>query len=119
MEQQKIIRCLKAFLEKIPQRIQGAILIGSFGRGEGSLLSDIDIELLVIEDHLDIDEFTNEIVELFKHSEEALIIKHTIWLAEQRKLALYHGSQLLLTELYLYSKQILVFQLKYSFSFDF
>ncbi|CAF0914011.1 unnamed protein product [Adineta ricciae] len=104
MEQEKIIRYLKDFLEKIPQRIRGAIVIGSFGRGEGSLLSDIDIELLVVEDHLDIDEFTNEIVELFKHSEESLIVKHTIWLANQRKLALYHGSQLLLTELYLYTE---------------
>lgn len=109
MQQQKIIQYLKTFLEKNPQRIAGAIVIGSFGRGEGSLLSDIDIELLVIEDQLDIDEFTNDIVELFKYEEESLVVKHTIWLANQRKLALYHGTQLLLTELYLYSKQIIVF----------
>ncbi|CAF3681608.1 unnamed protein product [Rotaria sp. Silwood1] len=86
------------------KRIQGAILIGSFGRGEGSPASDIDIELLILEDQLDIDEFTNHLIQLFKKTEESLVIKHTIWLADRRKLALYHGPQLLLTELYLYTQ---------------
>ncbi|UJR29114.1 hypothetical protein I4U23_010328 [Adineta vaga] len=104
MEQQKIIECLTEFFQRNPQRIQGAILIGSFGRGEGSALSDIDIELLVIEDKLNIDEFTSDIKELFNQTDKSLVIKHTIWLANVRKLALYHGTQLLLTELYLYTE---------------
>jgi predicted nucleotidyltransferase len=106
-QQEKIIKCLTEFFRRDTQRIRGAILIGSFGRGEGSPASDIDIELLMTEDKLDIDEFTNDIVQLFNHNDESSIVKHTVWLADQRKLALYHGSQLLLTELYLYSKKTL------------
>lgn len=96
---------MTAFFRRDTQRIRGAILIGSFGRGKGSPASDIDIELLIIENKLNIDEFTNDVVQLFSHQDESLVVKHTIWLSDQRKLALYHGSQLLLTELYLYSKQ--------------
>jgi predicted nucleotidyltransferase len=103
-QQEKIIKCLTAFFRKDTQRIQGAVLFGSFGRGKGSPASDIDIELLVINDKIDIDEFTNDVIQLFNDTEESLVVKHTIWLAAQRKLALYHGSKLLLTELYLYCK---------------
>ncbi|CAF1110766.1 unnamed protein product [Rotaria sordida] len=103
-QQEKIIKLLAEFFRRDTKRIQGAILIGSFGRGEGSPASDIDIELLIIEDKLDIDEFTNDVIQLFNHTEESLVVKHTIWLANQRKLALYHGSQLILTELYLYTQ---------------
>jgi predicted nucleotidyltransferase len=103
-QQEKIIKCLTAFFRKDTQRIQGAVLFGSFGRGKCSPESDIDIELLVINDKIDIDEFTNDVIQLFHDTEESLVVKHTIWLAAQRKLALYHGSKLLLTELYLYCK---------------
>lgn len=105
--QENIIKYLTEFFRKDSKRIQGAILIGSFGRGQGSSESDIDIELLMIDDNTIIDEFTNDIIQLFSQKEKSLVVKHTIWLADQRKLALYHGSQLLLTELYLYSKQLI------------
>lgn len=103
-EQGKIIKCLTAFFHKDAKRIQGAALIGSFGRGQGSSTSDIDIELLITNDQINIEEFTNDIIQLFDQTEESSIfVKHTVWLKDQHKLALYHGSQLLLTELYLYS----------------
>jgi predicted nucleotidyltransferase len=105
-QQEKIIKCLTAFFCKDTKRIQGAALIGSFGRGQGSSKSDIDIELLMVEDKIDIEEFTNDIIQLFNQTEESLFVKHTIWLADRQKLALYHGSQLLLTELYLYCKKL-------------
>ena len=107
IEQEKIIKSLTAFFRRDTKRIRGAALIGSFGRGQGSSTSDIDIELLLENDKIDIEEFTKDLIELFAHTEESLFVKHTIWLADQRKLALYHGSQLLLTELYLYSKKLL------------
>jgi predicted nucleotidyltransferase len=106
-KQKKIIKCLTAFFRNDKKRIRGAALSGSFARGQGSSASDIDIELLMVEDKIDIDEFTNDIIQLFNQTEESLFVKHTIWLADQRKLALYHGSQLLLIELYLYSKKLL------------
>jgi predicted nucleotidyltransferase len=103
MDQQgKIIETLTAFFRRDTKRIRGAVLFGSFGRGEGSSVSDIDIELLMIDDSVDINEFTNDIIQLFNDVEESLVVKHTIWLRDQRKLALYHGSKLLLTEIYLY-----------------
>ncbi|CAF3905900.1 unnamed protein product [Rotaria sp. Silwood2] len=103
-QQEKIIKFLAEFFRRDTKRIQGAVLIGSFARGQGSPASDIDIELLITEDELNVDEFTNDIIQLFNQIEESLVIKHTIWLANQRKLALYHGPQLLLTELYLYTQ---------------
>jgi predicted nucleotidyltransferase len=103
-QQQKIIDSLTAFFYKDIEGIRGAVLIGSFGRGQGSPLSDIDIELLVTDDKVDIDKFTNDLIQLFNQAEEFLMIRHTIWLGDQQKLTLYHGSQLLLTELYLYCK---------------
>ena len=105
-EQEKIIKYLTAFFRRDSKRIRGAALIGSFGRGQGSSTSDIDIELLLENDKIDIEEFTKDIIELFTQTEESLAVKHTIWLADKRKLALYHGSQLLLTELYLYSRKL-------------
>ncbi|CAM4792363.1 unnamed protein product [Rotaria magnacalcarata] len=103
-KQNKIIQYLTEFFRRDINRIQGAILIGSFGRGQGSPESDIDIELLIEEEKLIVDEFTNDIIQLFNDTEDSLAIKHTLWLGDQRKLALYHGSQLLLTELYLYTQ---------------
>ncbi|CAM2702556.1 unnamed protein product [Rotaria socialis] len=103
-KQNKIIQYLTEFFRRDINRIQGAILIGSFGRGQGSSESDIDIELLIEEEKLIVDEFTNDIIQLFNDTEDSLAIKHTLWLGDQRKLALYHGSQLLLTELYLYTQ---------------
>ncbi|CAF2589437.1 unnamed protein product [Rotaria sp. Silwood2] len=103
-QQEKIIKFLAEFFRRDTKRIQGAVLIGSFARGQGSPASDIDIELLITEDELNVDEFTNDIIQLFNQIEESLVIKHTIWLANQRKLALYHGPQVLLTELYLYTQ---------------
>ena len=104
--QKEIIAILTAFFRDDPERIRGAALIGSFGRGQGSALSDIDFELLIPEEKLDVDQFTKEIVQLFVNRDEDLLVKHTLWLADQHKLALYHGEQLLLTELYLYRKCI-------------
>jgi predicted nucleotidyltransferase len=113
-EQEKIIKCLTAFFRRDSKRIRGAALIGSFGRGQGSSTSDIDIELLLESDKIDIEEFTNDIIELFTQTEESLVVKHTIWLADKRKLAVYHGSQLILTELYLYSRKLTnIFLLKF------
>lgn len=106
-QQEKIIKCLTGFFRRDTKRIYGAALIGSFGRGQGSSKSDIDIELLMVDDKTDIDEFANDIIQLFSQTEESLFVKHTIWLTDQHKLVLYHGSQLLLTELYLYSKNLL------------
>ena len=108
-QQEKIIKCLTKFFQADTKRIKGAALVGSFGRGQGSTASDIDIELLMVNDQVNIDEFTKDIIQLFNQTEESLFVKHTIWLGEQRKLALYHGSQLLLTELYLYSKKLKIF----------
>ncbi len=107
LEQEKIIKCLTAFFRTDEKRIRGAALIGSFGRGQGSSTSDIDIELLVVNDKIDIEQFTNDIIQFFNQTEESIFVKHTIWLSDQHKLALYHGSQLLLTELYLYSRNLL------------
>jgi predicted nucleotidyltransferase len=113
-EQEKIIKCLTAFFRRDSKRIRGAALIGSFGRGQGSSTSDIDIELLLESDKIDIEKFTNDIIELFTQTEESLVVKHTIWLADKRKLAVYHGSQLILTELYLYSRKLTnIFLLKF------
>lgn len=105
-EQNKIILHLTSFFQQDSKRIKCAALIGSFGRGQGSSASDIDIELLMTNDQINIDEFTTDIIDLFRQTDESLFVKHTIWLDDQRKLALYHRSQLLLTELYLYSKII-------------
>ena len=103
-KQRKIIQCLTAFFRSDVTRIRGAALIGSFGRGQGSSASDIDIELLITNDQINIEEFTNDIIQLFDQTDESSIfVKHTVWLKDQHKLTLYHGSQLLLTELYLYS----------------
>lgn len=104
MKQEKIIEILADFFRRDTKRIQSAVLIGSFGRGKGTPASDIDIELLLSDEQVDVHEYTNDIKQLFNASEEALVVKHTIWLADQRKLALYHGPRLLLTELYLYCK---------------
>lgn len=104
----RIIDLLTGFFRNDSARIQAAALIGSFGRRQGSPASDIDIELLVKDDRLDIDQFTGDVVKLFDKENETLAIKHTLWLADQRKLALYHGSDLLLTELYLYGKKSMV-----------
>lgn len=107
MEQEKIIKFLAAFFRSDTKRIQSALVIGSFGRGEASPSSDIDIELLLSDEKVDVREFTDDIIQLFNDSEESLVVKHTIWLADQRKLALYHGPKLLLTELFLYCKFII------------
>ena len=101
---QTIIERLTQFFLDDVERIRGAILIGSFGRGQGTSESDIDLELLIVEEKVNMDTFTNDVIQLFMFGDEALIVHHTIWLADQRKLALYHGPQLLLTELYLYSE---------------
>ena len=104
-EQDKITKYLTAFFRRDVMRVRGAALIGSFGRGQGSSTSDSDIEVLLTNDQIDIEQFTNDIIQLFYQTEDlSLFVKHTLWLADQRKLALYHGSQLILTELYLYSR---------------
>jgi predicted nucleotidyltransferase len=102
--QQEIIERFTIFFLDDVERIRGAILIGSFGRGQGTPESDIDFELLIVEGKVDMSSFTNDVTQLFELGDDALVVHHTIWLADQRKLALYHGPQLLLTELYLYSK---------------
>lgn len=107
MEQEKIIKILAEFLRNDTTRVEGALVIGSFGRGDQSPTSDIDIQLLlsskcrsVVDIHRD---FISDLKKLFNDTEdELLIVKHTVWLADQRKLALYHGQKLLLTELFLY-----------------
>lgn len=104
MEQEKIIEILAEFFRRDTKRIQSAVLIGSFGRGKGTNESDIDFELLLSDEKEDVHEFTNDVIHLFNASEEALVVKHTVWLPDQRKLAMYHGPRLLLTELYLYCK---------------
>lgn len=104
MEQLKILKILTEFFRSDAKRIQSVVVIGSFGRNEASPASDIDIELLLSNEKVDVDEFTNDVKQLFSGSEESLDVKHTIWLADQRKLALYHGAKLLLTELFLYCK---------------
>lgn len=104
MEQEKIIEILTKFFLLDIKRIQSAVLIGSFGRGKGTPASDIDIELLLSDANVDVHIFTKDIIQLFNASEEELFVKHTIWLPDQRKLALYHGPRLLLTELFLYCK---------------
>lgn len=104
MEQEIIIKFLAAFFRSDTKRIKSSVVIGSFGRGEGTPASDIDIELLLSDEKVDVLEFINDIIQLFIDSEESLVVKHTIWLADQRKLALYHGPKLLLTELFLYCK---------------
>lgn len=104
-DQEKIIKCLTAFFLRNETRVLGAALIGSFGRGQGSSSSDIDIELLLANDQIDIEEFSKDIIELFQQTDESIFVKHTIWLADQHKLALYHGPRLILTELYLYSRK--------------
>ena len=106
-KQQKIIAILKAFFRDDAEQIRAVALIGSFGRAQGSSASDIDFELLMPEESLDIDQFTKDIVHLFVNRGDDLVVKHTLWLAEQQKLCLYHGEQLLLTEIYLYRKFIL------------
>jgi predicted nucleotidyltransferase len=70
-EQEKIIKCLTAFFRRDFKRIRGAALIGSFGRGQGSSTSDIDIELLLENDKIDIEEFTKDLIELFTQTEES------------------------------------------------
>lgn len=105
MEQKKIINFLAEFFCNDTKRIRSAVVIGSFGRDEASPTSDIDIELLLSDENVDVQQLTNDIVQLFDVSEtESLVVKHTIWLADQRKLALYHGPKMLLTELFLYCK---------------
>ncbi|KAG4077552.1 hypothetical protein HA402_002979 [Bradysia odoriphaga] len=104
MEQEKIMKILAAFFRNDTNRIQGALVIGSFGRGDQSPTSDIDIQLLlspkIVHIHRD---FINDLEKLFNDTgDESLTVKHTVWLADQRKLALYHGQKLLLTELFLY-----------------
>lgn len=106
-KQQEIIAILKAFFRDDAEQIRAVALIGSFGRGQGSSSSDIDFELLIPEVSLDIDQFTKYIVHLFVNRGDDLAVRHTLWLAEEHKLALYHGGQLLLTEIYLYRKFIL------------
>lgn len=103
-QQEKIIQHLTSFFRQDSKRIKCAALIGSFGRGKGSSASDIDIELLMANDQINIHEFTTDIIEIFQQTDESLFVKHTLWLDDQRKLALYHGPQLLLTELYLYTQ---------------
>jgi predicted nucleotidyltransferase len=107
VKQQEIITILKAFFRDDVKQIRAAALIGSFGRGQGSSSSDIDFELLIADESLDVDQFTKDVVHLFVNRGDDLVVKHTLWLAEQHKLALYHGEQLLLTEIYLYREFII------------
>ncbi len=107
MEQEKIIKILAAFFRNETKRIQGALVIGSFGRGDQSPTSDIDIQLLLSSECgklADVHrEFIKDLKKLFSDTQDnSLIVKHTVWLGDQRKLALYHGPKLLLTELFLY-----------------
>lgn len=105
MEQEKIIKFLAEFFCSDTKRIKSAVVIGSYGRGDQTSASDIDIELLLSDEQVDVNQFIDDIVQLFNHSdEESIAVKHTVWLADQRKLALYHGPKLLLTELFLYCK---------------
>ena len=106
MKQNIIISRLTTFFQCDTKRILGAVLIGSFARGQGTISSDIDIELLMVNENVDRDDFIRDIVQLFREDDDDddIDVKHTIWLNDQRKLALYHGSDLLLTELYLYGK---------------
>lgn len=107
MEQEKIIEILTEFFRNDTTRIEGALVIGSFGRGNPSPTSDVDIELLLSEKCEKIEDihrdFISDIKKLFNDTDnESLIVRHTVWLDDQRKLALYHGPKLLLTELFLY-----------------
>jgi len=102
-DKRKLFKFYRRFFQNDVRRVRAAALIGSFGRGEGSSKSDIDIELLINENQLDVEEFQNDVKKLFENQNEVLVVKHLVWLREQRKLALYHGFDLLLTELYLYT----------------
>lgn len=62
MEQENIIKLLTAFFDSDTTRIQSAVVIGSFGRGEGSPSSDVDIELLLSDEKVDVREFINDII---------------------------------------------------------
>ncbi|KAJ6640601.1 hypothetical protein Bhyg_05532 [Pseudolycoriella hygida] len=103
MDQKKIIKVLGEFFSRDTKRVLGVVVIGSFGRNEGTTASDVDMEIMLTDEKIEIPKFADDIVRLFNVAEvESLVVKHTIWLADQRKLALYHGPKLLLTELYFY-----------------
>lgn len=109
MKQKIIIDLLTDFFKADTKRVKGAVLMGSFGRGQGTPSSDVDIELWIDQTDFDRENFIHDIVQLFPEKDSTTGVKHTIWLNDQHKLALYHGSDLLLTELYLYSEQQNIF----------
>ncbi len=94
LRQQSIIHLMKDVFQTI-DNIQSIILIGSFGRGQGTILSDVDLQILTTPDFA-LNEFQNKIRQTFKSD----LYKMT-WLTDQQKLILYLYSDLVLVDLFI------------------
>lgn len=94
MQQLEIIRNLNYFFEK-QREIDSCLLIGSFGRKDATVRSDIDIQIILNPDFSDYNPI-NRINKLLKNQ-----IQQSFYLEEKNKIILYLNNDLLLCEIFI------------------
>lgn len=98
MQQLEIIKKLNHFFEQ-QREIDSCLLIGSFGRKDASVRSDIDIQIILNPDFSDFNPI-QLINKLLKNQ-----IQQSFYLEEKNKIVLYLNDEILLCEIFVYKSQ--------------
>lgn len=92
MQQRKVLNTFKTLLQELGS-IQSAMIIGSFGRNQAMVLSDINLQLLIKPDFI-LKHLKHKIHEHFSTD-----VKRTLWLDNDKKLIVYLYTEYLRVEI--------------------
>ena len=92
MQQRKVLNTFKTLLQEL-ESIQSAMIIGSFSRNQATMLSDINLQLLIEPDFI-LKHLKHKIHEHF-----ATDVKRTLWLDNDKKLIVYLYAEYLRVEI--------------------